>query len=188
MDCLAEASGQALVADTKSSRNGAIEMGQRPPEKCLHHVAVTSLVGVGEGVAGGRESSAQTAEPAGGDAQGVADIVESEGVGELREEQAGHMAPRGEGAGLLINPVLAGELRDEMRGSELAELGEDGQLGMSWFLIFHQAHPEWDGPPGTLKITSVCGMAEDVINCFAKNGVGRIQVLDSPPLESRNFQ
>ena len=28
----------------------------------------------------------------------------------------------------------------------------------------------------------------DVLSCFAENGVGRIQVVDSPSLESRNFQ
>lgn len=159
MDRLAEAPGQALVADTESSRNETIEMVQRLPEKRLHHIAVASLVGVGEGIAGGRDGSAQTAEPARVDAQSVADIVESDGVGELREEQTDHMAPRGEGAGLLVDPVLTSELRDEMGWNELAELGEHRQLRPGWFYVFHQAHPRWDGPPATLKVTSACGMA-----------------------------
>ena len=83
-------------------------------------------------------------------AQGVADIVEAGGMGELGEEQRDDVAPGGEGAGLLVDAILRGEFRSEVGGYELADLGEDRQLCLGWFMIFHQADPEWDRPPVTL--------------------------------------
>lgn len=98
------------------------------PEEFLHYFAVPGFVGVGEGVArrGG-------------------------GVGELGEEHADDMAPRGEGAGLFVDAVLLGEAGGEVGRDQLAKLGEDGQLLPSWFVISHQGDPEWDRPPTTLE-------------------------------------
>jgi hypothetical protein len=108
-----------------------------------------SLVGIRVGVAGGRDGSPQTAEPAGMDAQGVANVVEPDGVGELGEEQAHDMTPRCEGACLFVDAMPACELGHEVGGNEFAKLGEDGPLGLGW-LVFHQADPEWDRPPAIL--------------------------------------
>jgi len=50
---------------------------------------------------------------------------------------------------LLVDAILRGEFVGEVGGYELADLGEDRQLGLGWFMIFHQADPEWDRPPVT---------------------------------------
>ena len=95
--------------------------------------------------------AAQAAKPAGVVGKGVTDIVEAGGVGELGEEQADEMAPRGKGARLFIDGVLLGEAGSEMGRDQLAKLGEDGQLRSSWFEISHPGDRKWDRPPATLK-------------------------------------
>ena len=90
-------------------------------------------------------------------AQGVANVVEPDGVGELREEQAHDMAPRREGARLLFDAMLAGELGHEVGRNEIAKLGEDGQRCLGWFVCFHQADPEWDRPPATTFLSQPVG-------------------------------
>lgn len=62
-------------------------------------------------------------------------------MGQLREEQAHHVAPRGERARLLVDPVLAREFGDEVRRDELAYLREHGQLGPGWFSTNHHGRP-----------------------------------------------
>lgn len=100
---------------------------------------------------------AQAAEPAGMVAQRVPDVVEAGGVGELGEEQADNVAPRREGARLLVDAVLLGEAGGEVGRDQLAKLGEDGQLRRGWFVSFHQADPAWDRPPVTSKNPSAMG-------------------------------
>ena len=104
----------------------------------------------------GATTSPQTAEPAGMDAQGVANVVEPDGVGELGEEQAHDMTPRCEGACLFVDAMPACELGHEVGGNEFAKLGEDGQRGLGWF-VFHQAGPEWDRSPATTFLCQTVG-------------------------------
>ncbi len=107
--------------------------------------------------------------PPGMEAQGVADLVESDGVGELGEKQAHPMAPRGEAAGLPVDAMFAGGPGHRVRRDELAALGEHRQLRLGWFLVFHQAHPQWDAPPATLKIHSGYGRAVGTSPRYAIN-------------------
>lgn len=93
----------ALAAAGKA-RVQALEMFQDRPEQLLGQDRVAVLVGVGEIVAGGRGGPAQGRERPGVQPQRVTDIVESEGVGQLRVEQRDDVAPRREGAGLLVHP------------------------------------------------------------------------------------
>ena len=60
--------------------------------------------------------------------QGVADIIQSEGMGELSIEEADNMTPRTEASSLLVYTILARELRNETNGNELANLSEDGDF------------------------------------------------------------
>lgn len=123
MDGFAEAPGESLVTDTEAAGHESFKMLQCSPKKSLHHIAVACLIGMGEGVAGRSNGSAHAAEPTGVDAQGIADVVETDGVGELGEEQAHDMTPWGEGAGLPINAILSGEFWHQVSRDELAKLG-----------------------------------------------------------------
>jgi hypothetical protein len=116
-----------------------------------------NIVGVGEGVARRGGGSAQAAEPRAMVAEGIADVVEARRVGELRKEQGDDVAPRQEGAGLFVDAVLFGEAGGEVGRDQLAKLGEDGQLCSGWFTIYHQADPEWDRPPVTLRKSRAMG-------------------------------
>ena len=58
--------------------------------------------------------------------------VLTDGVSELRKEQADHMTPRFERAGFFLYAGGAGQLRHQMRGNEIAELPKDRELGAGW--------------------------------------------------------
>ncbi len=103
MDRLAEAPGQPLVANAEATGHESFEMTQGLPKQCFHHVAVAGLVGMGQRVARGRDGPAQAAKPASVDAQGVADIVEPDGMSELGIDQTDDMTPRSEGPGFLVD-------------------------------------------------------------------------------------
>lgn len=100
-------------------------MGEHLPEELFGQGGVAVMVSMGEVVAGGRSGAAQGGERAGMQAQGVADVIEAEGVGGLREEQRDDMAPGTEGAGLLIHLSVSGQWRHEKRGDETADLPQD---------------------------------------------------------------
>jgi hypothetical protein len=89
-------------------------------------------------------------------AQGIADIVEADGMTELGEEQTHDVTPRSERARLFVDAVLAGKSGDQVGRNELAELSQDRQLRFDWF-VFHPADPAWDRPPVTSKMISVLG-------------------------------
>jgi hypothetical protein len=58
----------------------------------------------------------------------IANVVETDGVSELRVEKTNHVTPWGEASRLLVDFVLGGETTDEMSWNELAELRENADL------------------------------------------------------------
>ena len=58
-------------------------------------------------------------------------------------------APRTEGASLLVDAVLASELRNKADWNVLAKLGENTNFKFGWFDLIHQADPKWDRPAAT---------------------------------------
>ncbi len=80
-------------------------------------------------------------------AQVVTDIIETEGMSDLGIEKSDDMTPHAEGAGLLIETVLASELRDKLSRNELADLSQDWDFRRGRFIFIQQADPGWDGPP-----------------------------------------
>ena len=88
----------------------------------------------------GAAGAANGRERAGVQAQGVADIIETEGVGELGEDQAHDMTPRREGAGLFCDAGVPGHLGHEVRRNQIAELAQEGEAAARWLadrLFFH---------------------------------------------------
>ena len=83
----------------------------------------------GPGAASGRERPGPQLER-------VAHIVEADAVAQLRVEQGHHMAPRAEGARLLVHLGLAGDLGNQMRGNEIANLAQNGELATRWLNCF----------------------------------------------------
>ena len=82
-------------------------------------------------LAGRRRGSAQGREWAG---------VQAQRVGELGVEQADDMTSRAEGAGLLFDTGLTGQLRHQVRRNEVAKLAQQRKLAGRWLvssLIFH---------------------------------------------------
>lgn len=92
-------------------------------------------------------------------AQGVADIVESEGMGELGVKQRDDVAPGTEGARLFVDAMLAGKLGNEVPRNELADLRENRDPHFGWFFLNHQADPMWDRPPASSLFCESYGTA-----------------------------
>ena len=71
-------------------------------------VAVAVFVGVGQVVAGGWRGAAQRRERPGIESEGITDVVEADGVGQLREEQRDDVTPRRKRAGFRIDLRVPG--------------------------------------------------------------------------------
>jgi hypothetical protein len=72
--------------------------------------------------------------------QGITHIVEPEGVADLGVEHRHHVAPGTEGAGLLNDRGLAGQLRDKVGWNEFDELPQDRSVPTArllGFFVFH---------------------------------------------------
>ena len=88
----------------------------------------------------GRGSAANRRQRPGVQPQGVAHVIESQGVRQLCVEEADYVAPRTEGATLLLHCMLAGQLGYKVVGNKIAELTEERELSPRWLalsLIFH---------------------------------------------------
>lgn len=129
--------GPAAAAETGVE---LLEMFEHPPEEVLGHLGWALTVGGGEAVFAGRAGPAQGRERTRVQPQGVADVVEAQGVGELGEDQAHHMAPRRETAGFFCDARIPGQLGDEVRRNQIAELAQEGEAAARWLaerLFFH---------------------------------------------------
>ena len=72
--------------------------------------------------------------------QGVAHVVETQGVREFGIDQTDHMAPGQEGATFSLHGMRAGQLRHQMVGNKITELPEERELSPRWLalrLLFH---------------------------------------------------
>ena len=65
-------------------------------------------------------------------AQGVANVVEPDGVGELRVDQADEMTPRAEAAGLFVHAGFPRQFRDQVRWNQMADVPQDGERTAAW--------------------------------------------------------
>ena len=61
-------------------------------------------------------------------------------MGELGVEQAHDMTPRREAAGFFCDARVPGQLGDQVRGNQIAELAQEGEAAARWLadrLFFH---------------------------------------------------
>ena len=135
-----EPEGELGAMPSTKTRMELLQMFEHRPEQRLGHFRVALSVGVGEGILTGRGRAANRRQRTGVQPQGVAHVIESQGVRQLRIEEADHVAPRTEGATLLLHRMLAGQLGYQVIGNKVAELAEKRELSSRWLalsLFFH---------------------------------------------------
>jgi hypothetical protein len=120
------------TSSAKAGRKG-LEVLEHRPEQPFGQRRVAMFIGVGKGVATRRGCPAQGRKRPAVQAQGVTDIIEADGVGQLRKEHADHVTPGTEGSCLGIHPRLACKFRHQMRRNEIAKLSQNRELGGGWF-------------------------------------------------------
>ncbi len=99
-----------------------LQVTEHLPEKLLHHVAVPVFVGVGERVAARGHRPADCSQLRRMMTQGVANVIEPDGMGQLSKKKADHVAPGRKSPGLLVYSVLAGKFFRQMRRNQFTEL------------------------------------------------------------------
>ena len=134
-----EAMGQSPVTSCRTkSRRQLLQVGKYLPEKILHHVRVTRIVRMRERIAARWYRSTNHGQFGRMVSQRVADIVQSNRMGQLGEKQAHHMAPWRKGASLLIDPIFLGEFLRQVRRDKFTKLMQCVRvmLGRRWFFHF----------------------------------------------------
>ena len=111
----------------ESGREG-LEMPEHGPEELLGHFGVAVFSGMGKSVAARGRGTADGRERAAVEPEGVADIVEPDGVAELGIEHGDDMAPGREGAAEFIDAGVPGQLGDEVVGNEIAKLAKAAEF------------------------------------------------------------
>ena len=133
MDGAAKAVGQPLApAPITKGGHEALQMLQRLPEELLGQFGVALPAGMGEPIAAGRRGATNGRERATVEPQGIADIIEPDGVRKLCEEQRDDLTPGGEGAALFFQAQAAHQLRHKVVGNQIAKLPENRELGDGW--------------------------------------------------------
>src|SRR5665213_2799536 len=113
-------------------------MIQGPPQELLGHFGRTRPVGMGQAVAAGRRGSANGGQRPRPQLEGVAEIIESNAMSQLRVQQADGVAPRTKSARLLFHASLPRYLGDFVFGNKIANLTQDVALASCWFdRVFH---------------------------------------------------
>ena len=113
------------------------------PEKVLRHLGGALAVGGGEAVLAGRGRAANGRERTRVQTQGVTDIIEAEGVGELGVEQTHDMAPRREAAGFFFDAGVPRQFGYEVSRNQIAELAQECEAAAGWLaeLWFFHSRP-----------------------------------------------
>ena len=98
------------------------------------------MAGVGKSIATGRGRAAHADQRTGVQLQGIAQIIQAKAVAELAVEQAHHMAPRRKAARLILGSRDPRNFWQKKRRNIIANLAQDGELGMGWS-YFDLVHP-----------------------------------------------
>jgi hypothetical protein len=67
--------------------------------------------------------------------QRVTDVVQTDGVSQLRKEHTDYVTPRSEGSRHGIHAGLARKFRNQMRWNQIAKLPQNSEFGGGWFGI-----------------------------------------------------
>ena len=143
-----EAEGEAWATTAAELSNERLKVIEDFPEEDLGQGGVALTIGMRKAVLARRSRSADGGKRTGSEPERIGDIVESQGMGQLREQQAEDVAPRAESAALLLDPMLARQTRDQVGRNEVAELVEHAEPVPGWLAgcgCFHTP-TLWQGP------------------------------------------
>ena len=135
MDHPFEAEGKPATPPTTKTRTEILQVLQGLPKQFFSHDGVTLAIGIGKRVALGCRGSTNRREGAGMQRQRVANIVESQTMGQLCEEQREHVTPGRVGARVIRHTRLPGQLRNQMIGNEVADLTQQREPTLRWLLF-----------------------------------------------------
>lgn len=135
-----EAVWQSRVSTGRTeSGSELLKMIKDLPKKGLHHIAVAVFVGIRKSVATGRHRSANHGQFCSVMAQGVANIIEADGMGKLSKKQTHHVTPRGKNAGLFIHTIIARKFLRQMRRDQFTKLMQCVGIILGWCCFFHSS-------------------------------------------------
>jgi hypothetical protein len=136
-----EAEGKAWAAIPAKTGVEFLQMIQNGIEKVLGHLGGAFAVGGGERILAGRSRAAHRRERSRVQAQGIADIVEADGVGQLGVEQAHYMTPRREGASAFNDAGIPRQLGHQVCRNQIAELMQEREAAARWLVRCGFIHP-----------------------------------------------
>ena len=110
----------------------AAQMIPSRPEQLLGPGGRSLVVGVGKGVARRRRRATKGRQPPPVKSPAIAAVIETQGGRALREEQRNHLAPGTKRARLGGGAGVTGQLRDQMRGNEIAQRTQNGEFRAGW--------------------------------------------------------
>lgn len=101
-------------------------------EKVWGHLGRAFAIGGGEAVLARAADAANGQARTGAQAQCVAGIIETEGVGKLGKNLSHDLTPAGQRAGIFFEAVVSGQLGHEMSRNHIAELAQEGEAAARW--------------------------------------------------------
>jgi len=136
-----EAPGQPESGSMSKTWPKGLQMLQDAPEQFFGHGCVPNFVCVRQVVPARGSGAAHRRQWSRMQPQGVTDVIEAQGVGQLRKKQTDHMAPRTKRAGLIFNTRFSRQLRNQMVRNPFAKLCENRDFRLAWLrsglLFFH---------------------------------------------------
>ena len=139
MNDVPETPGQSFAATScGKSRRKFLQVIKHRPEQPLSQCSVATLIGVGKIIATRRSRPTHGRKRAAVQPQRVTDVVQTNGVSQLRKEHTYYVTPRTEGSRHGIHAGLARKFRNQVRRNKFAELSENSQFRGGWFGVsFH---------------------------------------------------
>src|SRR5665213_3287309 len=141
MDHPLEAEGEAWAALPAKTGVEFFQMAEDGIEEVLGHLGGAFPVGGGKRVLAGRGRAPHRRERSRMQAQGVADIVETDGVRELGIEETHHMTPRRECPGAFDHTSIPRQFGHQMRRNKIAELLQEREAAARWLVRGGSIHP-----------------------------------------------
>ena len=112
-----------------------LQLLEHRPEQGLGPFRVALPIGVRKRVLAGRGRPTNRRQRPRVQPERIAHVIETQGVGELRIDQADHMTPGQEGAALFLDGMRAGQVRHQMIGNKIAELPQARKLSPRWLAL-----------------------------------------------------
>jgi hypothetical protein len=131
--------GQSFAtASCGKSRRKFLQVIKHRPEQPFSQRSVAMFIGMGKIVTARRSRPAQGRKRTAVQPQRVTDIVQTDGVSQLRKEHTYYVTPCTEGSRHGIHACLARKFRNQVRRNKFAELSENSEFAGGWFGVsFH---------------------------------------------------